>query len=311
MKKSPMPKSYAVGVFWSFASAFLWSTTFVCSRQLMKENAVDPVTLSFIRFLVGGGLLFGLGLWLTRGSILRVARTDLLRLAGLSLAGVVGMSVFLFFGQRSTTAINSALIMQSNPVIVMLLSVFIGEKLRTLQVGGTLLSLLGCLFVVEVITFQGFAFDPSHIRGDLLVGLSACCWAVYSVWSKPVVKRLGAFNATAWAMLLGAAELFLLLVLLPGPRVIPPDAFSWSLIAYLAVFPTAVAFYAWFAAMDRIELSLLNVMQYLTPAFTILLAWLLLGEGLNRLKLLGIGLIVAGVLVSGLKPRAKPAAVTA
>jgi drug/metabolite transporter (DMT)-like permease len=69
-------------------------------------------------------------------------------------------------------------------------------------------------------------------------------------------------------------------------------------ILYLAVFPTAVAFFAWYEAMDKIELSLLNVMQYLTPVFTVALAWMLLGESFNLLNALGMIFVVGGVLLT-------------
>jgi len=71
---------------------------------------------------------------------------------------------------------------------------------------------------------------------------------------------------------------------------------------YVAVFPTAVAFFAWYEAMRRIELALLNVMQYLTPVFTIVLASMLLHERLAACQWLGVALVLGGVMASGFAP---------
>lgn len=297
----------AAGVSWSLVSAFLWSTTFICSRYLLRDGRVDPVTLSMIRFVLGGSVLLGYGLCFHRDRLLSVSAKDMGRLAGLGLLGIVSMSVFLFVGQQTTTAINSSLIMQTNPIMIMFAGVFIGERLRGLQIAGAFIALLGCLLVVEVITAKGLVYNPNHLKGDLFVVIAAASWAVYSVAGKPVVKRLGGMVASTWAMVFGALELVIVWAvfpsILPADRIWPAGSVSWSVIGYLSIFPTAIAFLAWYKAMNRISLPVLNIMQYLTPAFTIVLAWLLLGESITWLKSAGIVTILLGVLLTGLKSK--------
>ena len=272
--RSHMSQAYKKGIFWSFASAFLWSTTFISSRWLMKAGSVDSISLSLLRFLIGGIILLVLGVLFFRARIFSVSPMDMLKLAGLGLFGIVGMSVFLFAGQRTTTAINSSMIMQINPVMIMLGGLFIGEKISARQVVGIFMSLLGCFLVVNIISAKGFAYSPENMKGDFLVLLSAGCWAFYSVFGKNVVKRTGGYAATTWAMVFGALEL---------------------------IFPTAVAFFAWYEAMDKIDLSLLSVMQYLTPVFTIFMAFFMLGEKISLLNGIGIALVLTGVVFTSLK----------
>jgi drug/metabolite transporter (DMT)-like permease len=288
-------KSPAIGFFWSLASAFLWSTTFVCGRYLLGDGLVDPISLSFIRFAIGGGILFGLGILFFRKKLLSVSPADLFKLGGLGLLGVVGMSVFLFYGQEKTTAINSSMIMQVNPVIILFAGLLIGETIGKKQIVGIALSLLGCFMILNIISLDGFNYEPSHVKGDALVFLSALCWAAYSVFGKKLVKKVGGYSATTWAMLFGALELLLFRLFLPLDYHLPGNLFPWTIIVYLAVFPTAVAFFAWYEAMDKIDLSLLSVMQYLTPVFTIFLSWLFLGEKFTAWKFLGLCLVIVGV----------------
>ena len=103
-------------------------------------------------------------------------------------------------------------------------------------------------------------------------------------------------------MLLGGLELLLLRIFIPAP-VIWPGGGTWYYIAYLVLLPTAVAFFAWYEAMARIDLTLLNVMQYLTPIFTILLAWLLLGERLRPSEWIGVLIVLLGVIMIGIPMR--------
>ncbi|OGV31653.1 MAG: hypothetical protein A2020_05695 [Lentisphaerae bacterium GWF2_45_14] len=231
---------------------------------------------------------------------------DMLKLAGLGLFGIVGMSVFLFAGQRTTTAINSSMIMQINPVMIMLGGLFIGEKISARQVVGIFMSLLGCFLVVNIISAKGFAYSPENMKGDFLVLLSAGCWAFYSVFGKNVVKRTGGYAATTWAMVFGALELLVLVGIISifnfnYEYKLPVFASQWWVIIYLGIFPTAVAFFAWYEAMDKIDLSLLSVMQYLTPVFTIFMAFFMLGEKISLLNGIGIALVLTGVVFTSLK----------
>jgi drug/metabolite transporter (DMT)-like permease len=171
-------------------------------------------------------------------------------------------------------------------------------------------SLGGCLLVVRVLGPEQPGHKAGYFTGDLCVALSALGWAVYSVAGKPVVRRLGGLVTTTWAMVFGAAELVVLWLVLPRlvsfQIIWPAGGAAWAIIAYLAVFPGAIGFLAWYEAMDRIPLVLLNVMQYLTPCFTIVLALVLLDERIDLLNIIGLALILAGVVLSGMPTHQRP-----
>jgi len=290
-----------IGVFYSLLSAFLWSTTFVCARYLMVNKQVDPLTLSLIRFSLGALTLLIFGLLCRRKALTLPRGRDLGSMAILALFGIGGMSVLLFFGQQRTTAINSSLLMQLNPVFILFLGLLIGERFSWMNLIGILASMVGALLVVGVLTPHGLQGSWRQNAGDLLVLGSALCWAIYSVFSKRTTQRLGGYSATTWVMLLGAVELALVWLAVPVPCVWPRGWLAWSLILYMAIFPTALAFFAWYEALRLIDLSLLNVMQYLTPAFTIVLAWGLLGESMLLTSALGVGVVLAGVALIGFR----------
>lgn len=296
---SAIRSDYWRGVGWSFASAFLWSTTFVSARFLLRQQAVDPITLSFLRFAIGGLALLAFGLVLFRRGIWAFRLRDHLQAAFLGAFGVMGMSALLFIGQQTTTAINASLIMQLCPIMILLGGLFVGEQVTLRQTAGILVSLVGCLFVVDLITGQGINYRSDHLAGDAWVFLSAGCWSVYTLLGKPFVRRVGGFRATTWAMLWGALELLVVRLAAPLPCIWPAGEMTWTVVLYLAIFPTAIAFFAWYEAMHYIELSLLNVMQYLTPAFTLVFGWFLLGERLSWLNGAGVGLVLAGVILTG------------
>ncbi len=291
------------GLAWSLASAFLWSTTFVCARYLLADARTDPLTLSTARFLLGGLALLGIGALRPGMLQLRLRPADLARLAGLALCGLAGMSVLLFYGQKHTTAINSSMLMQLSPVFILILGIGIGERITRRNLAALLLSLCGTMLVVGIITPAGVSAPLAAARGDLLVLGGAFCWALYAILSKPTVQRLGGFTATTWVMLAGAAELLVLRLALPAEFIPPAGADAWAIIIYMALFPTALAFFAWYEAMRLIDLAVLNVMQYLTPVFTIVLAGWWLGERLTWMQGLGIAVVLSGIAL--LRPAAQ------
>jgi drug/metabolite transporter (DMT)-like permease len=305
---SAIRSDYGRGIGWSFLSALLWSTTFLSARFLLRQQAVDPITLALLRFAIGGLVLLVCGQALFRRGIWSFRLRDHLQAAFLGACGIMAMSVLLFIGQQGTTAINASLIMQLSPVLILLGGLGLGIRVTLRQASGILISLAGCVLIVDLITIQGVNYRPDHLAGDALVLLSAGCWTVYTILGQPFVRRVGGFHATTWAMLWGALELVALRLVAPLPCIWPSDGTTWSLVFYLAIFPTALAFLAWYEAMQYIELALLNVMQYLTPVFTLVLGWFLLGERLSWLNGAGIALVLAGVILTNRKTRGKATA---
>ena len=217
----------------------------------------------------------------------------------LSLTGVTGMGVFLFYGLKHTTALNASVIIATSPLFIMVIGTVIGEKITLKKSTGLLVSLAGSMLVINLISFNGIQYDIfSHGSGNSLIFMSALCWAVYSVFGKKTVKELGGFVTTTWVIVLGALEQLILLAFIGSEPSLPSSGIDWLLIAYIAVFPGAVAFFAYYEAMRLIELSLVNTMQYLTPACTIVLALLILNENVTYLNLLGIIVILAGILMT-------------
>ncbi|MGO1228680.1 DMT family transporter [Brachybacterium sp. AOP42-C2-15] len=81
-------------------------------------------------------------------------------------------------------------------------------------------------------------------------------------------------------------------------------------VVYLGVFPTALAFLLWGYALTHTGAGLLSSSSLLVPAFTVVLAWLLLGEVPPPLAAIGGVLCLAGAafavapaVLAALRPR--------
>lgn len=258
------------------------------------KQVADPVTLSLLRFSIGGSILFCICLSLYRRELFALKPRDYLAVALLSQFSVVGMSIFIFWGLSYTAAINSSMIMSCSPILIMLFGLFIGNKITGTQVAGIIVCTVGCLMVLT--TGQGdLHYSWTALKGDLLVFIAAAFWAVGAILAKRLVTVHHDMAVTAWSMVFASVSLLAINLFRSNYIIMPQDAPGWLLVLYLGIFPTAIGFYAWNAALNRISLHIVNVMQYLTPLLTFVMAWAFLGERVTLLKILGAVMVVGGV----------------
>ncbi|MHC4871755.1 MAG: DMT family transporter [Planctomycetota bacterium] len=293
-------QAYRWGIFCALVNVIAWGSSHISGRWLMSGQYIDLISLGAIRYTAGGLILLGLGLIFHRKKLLAVTPRDLLVLSGLGALGIVIHTSLLLLGQSHTTAINSSLIYSLNPVMVLILGIFWGHKIDKVKTVGILLSLCGCLLVIGVINENGFNYNSDHLYGDMIILISSACWALYILLSTKTVNRLGGFTATTWSMLSAAVQFLLIQISWPLETHLPSsgETNQWLVVLYVVLVPTAAGFFFWYEAMARIELSLLNVMQYLTPVATIVLAYFILSERMTLLNIIGAILTMAGIIAA-------------
>lgn len=270
-----------------------WGSAFVGSKVIVFE--VPPE--------VGAVLRFGLGAILMMGALFRRSarpvppRGEWKRIAGVGIVGVTAFNTCFFHGLALAPASDAAMIIPAvSPVFTAAAGIlFLGEPARRNRVGGLLVALVGAtLFFWGVITHT--SGQGTRIFGDLFLLGAAASWAAYSILSRPLLMRIGPLPATAWSMLLGSV----LLLLLSSPKLaaVPWRSLSakfWLVLAYLAVFPTVIAYLLWMEGIRVIGSGPATSFMFLAPVFALLLAALLLGERPTPLQYLGGAVMLLGV----------------
>ena len=274
----------------------LWASAFVAIRHLGHD--VPAGALSLGRLLVAS---VALGVFVFRRPRTWPARRDwpLLLLCGVAWFGVYNLA--LNEAERRIDAGTSALIVQVGPIIVALLAtVFLGEALtRWLLIG------MAVGFAGVVVIAQGFSSGGSGDPvGVWLAVLAAVTYAVGVLAQKPLLGRLPGLEVTWLACVIGAV------VCLPWAgdlvgvvRTSDPSALLW--IAYLGVFPTAIAFSTWAYALARSDAGKLTLTTFLVPFIATLIAWVLLDEVPAPLTFAGGALCIVGVLLTRRRTRPK------
>ena len=106
-------------------TAFFWGSAFNVGAHVIA--GMSPISAGTERFLIASVALLAL-LACTGRLDWRLARRHLPALAAVGVLGVAGFNLAMFFGLRSTTPFNAALLMATTPLWTLLLSALIERE---------------------------------------------------------------------------------------------------------------------------------------------------------------------------------------
>jgi drug/metabolite transporter (DMT)-like permease len=277
--------------------AVLWGSAFPGIKVGLEGLSAPHLTL--LRFAVAS-LCFAPYLMLKRRRLLP-EREDLPYFFLLGLLGITVYHLALNFGQAQVTAGAASLIIATAPAITAVVAYFlIGDRLPVLGWLGIFVSFAGVSLIVMGDNPE-LGFNP----WALLILVSAVTTAFYAVLQKRMFARYSAVQVTAFSTWAGTLPL---LVFLPGLPADLADAglapLLWTV--YIGVFPAAFAYAQFSYAISVAPVTLVAAYLYMVPVFSLLFAWLVLGELPTPLTLLGGAVAIVGiVLVNHAKRRSR------
>lgn len=263
--------------------------------------AVIP-SVALVGFRVGVAAVILFAIRRLRGTMRLERRGDYGRLAGFGLVGVTLNQLFFVKGLSLTNATNASLIAVTIPIFAVLVSVITGsEKLRWRKAAGIMFAAAGVIFLIDP---KNASFSAGTTAGDLLVVLNSLSYGIYVATSKDVVMRNGAMRSISWIFLFsavicvpfGAYSLSTIDVAAVQP-------ITWYLVFHIAVFATAIPYFANAWALARVDPSTVAVFVYLQPIIGFLTAVAILGEHIGLNFIISAAFIFAGVFLVTRKPR--------
>lgn len=303
-------RAWKAGLALSLAAAALWGFLPIVVKGALRE--VDPLTTTWVRF-AGSAVILGAWLAVRQPSSLKPAlgtrRAWLLPLAVLCMSA--NTTLFVYSLAFQSPSVSQTVLQLGPPLVFIGGAVLFREPVSRVQWAGFAMLLLGlALFFNTKLPFLVSGRGPQTL-GVVLVLLSACGFAGYSLSQKALLPVLRPETTLFWALVGGAC---LLTPLAAPARILQASPTGWLLLV-LAVLHTVLPFFCFGQALRLWETSRVGAIVALPPLVTALATGIVArlipdyvqAEGLNLLSCAGIALVVAGCMSGALgRPASHP-----
>ena len=280
------------------AASFFWGTTFVA--QILGMEGLGPYTYAAARFALG--VLFIGALWfLYRDKRAEQRRAGTFR-SGFRAGIPVGLAMFVGVTLQQvallyTTAGKTAFITTVYIVLVPLAAVLLGQRVRAVQWGGAVLAFAGVYFL----SAHG---ETTINTGDLLVLICSFFWMAQILLIDRYARAVDAIELCFMQMIvctIGSAVLAAIY-----------ESFAWSdiwsaavPILYAGVFSCGVAYTCQILGQAYVEPTQAAILMSTEAIFAAVAGWIVLGETMSGVQLLGCALLLGGALMAQVRGTGK------
>lgn len=286
----------------TFTGSVLFSTKAIIVKKAFADTDVDALTLLTIR------MIFSLPFFLIAAYFVS-SKTDNVKLTARQWVQIVVLGLFGYYlssfldfeGLQYISAGLERLILFLYPTLVVLMNrIFFKQKITRIQLIALLLTYTG----IGIAYYDEMKFDnsnPYFFLGSLLVFLCSITYAFYITGSGRVIPLIGATKFTAYAMLSATFGVFVHFLLAGNYATLSAAQGMWGYGILLAVVATVLPTFMLSAGLSKIGSNNAAIISAVGPVSTILQAHWVLGEHINAGQVIGTGLVIAGVLLTGWK----------
>lgn len=293
------------GYLYIILAAVIFSTMEISSKMI--ANAVNPLQLSFIRFLIGGIFLLPFALKDIKSKKIKLAGNDIKYFLVTGVLCVVISMSFFQLAVLYTEAATVAIVFSVNPIfIIPMAALYLKENITKRTVVSLVLSIIGIIVIMNPFNIG------LDIKGIILSILAALTFAIYSVVSKTRAGYYGSMALNSFTFLMGDLVMLVLILLskikgvsqflashnmgtfadIPITRGI--NSGNLIVVLYLGIVVTGLGYLFFFRAMEETSASTASVVFLIKPALAPIFAFIILAESIPVDTIIGMGCILLG-----------------
>lgn len=276
----------------------IYALNFTIAKDVMP-NFILPSAFILLR-VIGALFLFSFSYFIF--FFQKIEIKDILRFAICGLFGVAINQLFFFEGLNLTTPINAAIVMTTNPILVMLLSfIIVKEAISFRKILGITLGFVGASTLI--LSDGAIDLSSNNSTGNLFVFINATSYGLYLVIVKPLLNKYHPLTVLFYVFAFG------LLFVLPFGyddltivkwRTIPVNIYLE--IIFVVVCTTFIAYLLNSSALKTLTASTVSIYIYLQPILASLFAIFLGADFLDEKKIIASVLIFSGVYLVSIRP---------
>ncbi len=276
------------GILWGVINIFV---------KTLSAHGLDALQISAIRMVVAA-VIFPLVVLIKDPSKMKIRLKDFWIFVGTGIISIVLFNTCYFYTMINSQASVAVVLLYTSPVFVMLLSALIFKEKITLQkIIALILTVAGCVLVAGVIGGT-YTITPFVILTGIASGLF---YALYSIFGNFGLRRYDPSTVTAWTFL------FAVVVAVPLGKVGKTVAVLRQepvLILYavgIGVVSTILPYFFYTWGLNRMDPSKAAIIVAVEPLVGAVIGMTVFHEPHNILKLIGISLIIAAIVLLNLK----------
>jgi drug/metabolite transporter (DMT)-like permease len=291
----PHLSNQRLGVILTLAAATGFALKTILAK-LAYGYGVDPVTLLTLRMAVGGSCFLSILLYNTLGTrrwSLSLGRRGWLVVAVLSFFGYYLSSLLDFSGLVYIDANLGRMILFLYPTMVVLLN----SAVKRQKISGyTWLALVLCYLGILLMLVPNLGPGQNDFaKGCLLIFASALTYALYLVGVDRYFKTDNIVMFITIIMVLSAIFIMIHFLLTHNIFSLSVPVPVYLLALLMGIFSTVLPGYAISAGIAMIGASKAATISMVGPVITLALSYLILGETIGPIQVVGMVLVILGV----------------
>jgi drug/metabolite transporter (DMT)-like permease len=196
-----------------------------------------------------------------------------------------------------TSVANTALLINLTPFFVLIFSwLFLRERITMTKTLTVILALAGSVLIVlggQGRTELSWTGD-THLLGDFLALVSAALYGVYMIMTKDLRARMPTLLVMI-ANSLVIAVLLAPLAMATSSPILPATVGGYLLIVAYALVSQLLGHGLMAYALRAVDTTFASMFTLLTPVVSVLLGWLILGEGMGMTQMVGGAIIMVAL----------------
>jgi drug/metabolite transporter (DMT)-like permease len=216
-------------------------------------------------------------------------------------AGQVLAQLGMTWGISKSLASNGAILNLLIPVIsAVLASLMLKERLTPLRITALLIGLVGVILLSASDLRESSFGQMRFLTGNILIFGGCLGSSFYNVYCKGLMHKFKEIEILIFSYItasIASIPLFIWVEPFHFRVFLTLDWKSWAAFAFLAFFMYGASMLLFFKALQHLDVTTASTSLYLVPVFGVVLAFVLLGEHLNPLAVLGAAVVLGATLL--------------
>ncbi len=303
--------------------SMIWGSSYLFIKIGLDEG-MAPLTLVSLRTILGASFL-AIVMWLGKARLPR-SRAAWGHMSVVGLTNVVIPYALITWGELSISSGMAGILTAMVPLFsVVMASIALSDEPITLaRAGGLIVGFGGVILLASPSVGSAASADGGAppLAGMVAVGLAALSYAVAAVYTrrrlsgKPIMPDRGGSRAPT-PLEISFGQIFVAMIVITtaafilerpdgGVLGLPQNLSALFALVWLGLLGTGVAFLLYFRIIERWGATRATLITYVMPLVAIVLGFLVLGEVLSPVEIVGAALIIGGVVLVNARVGQRP-----